>query len=45
MEVNNLEEARDWFLENSGGDLICVKGLESKSCSSYPEAKQFFERV
>lgn len=41
--VSNLEEARQWFLENSTGSLVCIKGEESKICKSYPEAVEYYE--
>lgn len=42
-QVNSLEEARDWFLENSSGNVMCVKGAEQRECNCYPDAKAFYE--
>ena len=43
MKVKTKEEAMDWFLSNRDEIVICVKGEAEKSCSNYPEAKEFFE--
>lgn len=42
MRVYNLKEAMIFFLENSSGSIICVKGNQEKKCTSYPEAEEFF---
>lgn len=42
--VESLSDAMNFFLENSSGSVICVKGDEEKECRSFPEAKKFFER-
>jgi len=42
-KATNLDEAKEWFLENPTGDLTCTdKEGRSQICSSYPEAKAFF---
>jgi len=40
--VNSLEEAREWFLKNSSGVVICVSGDREQECRSYPEAVAFY---
>lgn len=41
--MDSLEEAREWFLNNSDGNVICRKAdgtVEKVSC--YPEAEKFY---
>lgn len=42
MKINNLQEATSWFLGHSSGSVVCVKGLQEKTCSTYPEAELFY---
>jgi hypothetical protein len=47
--VYTLDEAMQWFLENSTGTVMCVKkdgaGSDAgKECSSYADAKSFYEQ-
>ncbi len=45
IKVYSLEEAMNWFLNNSSGNITCVrKDGESQECSSYPEAKKFYSQ-
>lgn len=41
--VHSLDEAMTWFLQNSGGSVLCIRedGTE-KDCISYPEAESFY---
>jgi hypothetical protein len=40
--VKTIEEAMDFFLENSAGSVICVNANgEEKECITFPEAKEF----
>ena len=41
-DVNTIEDAEEWFMSNSSGEINCIKGSEEKVCSSYPEAVMFF---
>jgi hypothetical protein len=41
--VYSLSEAMNWFLSNSSGTVICVKGEEQKECSCYPDAEAFYK--
>ena len=42
-KATNLNEAKEWFLENPKGTITCTddEGRE-KVCTCYPEAKEFF---
>jgi len=42
-KVNNLEDARSFFLSNSVGSITCVKDSKELVCNSFPAAKAFFE--
>ena len=49
MIVNNnaktLEEAKDFFMANSAGDITCEKeNGKTKICSTYGDARYFFEQ-
>ena len=41
--VHSVEDAKEWFMQNSSGTLICVKkdGTE-KEVDCYPDAVAFF---
>ena len=42
-KVYDLHEAKDWFLKNSSGNVICVDGRNgSKEVDCYPDAETFF---
>lgn len=42
--AHTLEEAMNWFLENSSGCVTCVRANGwKKVCYSFPEAREFFE--
>ena len=41
--VNNIEEAMDWFINNSSGEVKCIKGTEEMVCESYPDAEKFYK--
>lgn len=41
-KVYSLSEAAKFFLENSSGACICVKGVIEKECNCYPDAAQFY---
>ena len=41
-EINNLTEAEEWFLENKGL-VLCTTGTPSVICTSFEEAKEFFD--
>lgn len=42
--VHTLEDAMDWFLENSVGQVLVTKpGGRERVCSSYAEAKAFYD--
>lgn len=43
MKVYSLREAESWFLNNSSGAVICVKGDKKMECDSYPKAAAFYE--
>lgn len=40
--ANTLDEARDFFLSNSSGNITCIKGTRQKECTSFPEAENFY---
>jgi len=40
--VYSLREAEEWFLENHSGSVICQFEDKEKECSSFKEAKDFF---
>ena len=42
-EITTLAQARDWFLNNSGGGVICISHEREIECYSYPEAEEFFQ--
>jgi hypothetical protein len=42
IKVNNLEEARDFFLSNSAGNVICLKNGKEIACSCYADAEEIF---
>lgn len=44
MVAYSLEDARDWFLENHDGQLLCIKEGAQKYCSTYIEAEDFFRK-
>ena len=41
--VATLEQARDFFIENSSGSVLCVYYDKKKICTSYLEAEEFFK--
>jgi|GEM_PF-6389687 len=41
--VKSLEEAKEFFLNNSSGSCLGIKGEIKKELNSYPEAKEFFK--
>ncbi len=41
-QVNSLEEARDWFLGQSAGEVICVRGIHTTLAFCYLDAERFF---
>jgi hypothetical protein len=42
--VYSIDEAMEWFLSHSSGTVLCVrKDGQQKECSSFPEARAFFE--
>ena len=42
--VSSLSQAKEWFLENSSGDLECVviHGGYSEICKCYPDAVSWY---
>jgi hypothetical protein len=40
--VTSPEEAKDFFLENSSGSVLCKKDGRELECASFPEAFAFF---
>jgi hypothetical protein len=40
--VTTLEEAMNWFLKNSSGNVICKKDNIEEVVTCYPQAKEFF---
>jgi len=44
-EVNNIDEARDWFLSHSLGEVKCIKGNEEEVCETYLDAKEFYKEI
>lgn len=42
MNVYSLEEAKEWFLYNSSGSVICMDGDVGKVCETYQEAKKWY---
>lgn len=40
--VATLEEARAWFLENSGGSVKCINGDASRVATCFPDAEAFY---
>lgn len=42
-KVYNIDEAMKWFLENSEGGVICVKGESEKVANDFPTAEIFFK--
>ena len=44
-KVNNLDKARDFFLSNSSGNIICTDNDgNEKECNCYPEAVSFYKK-
>lgn len=43
IKVYTLEEACNWFLNNSRGSIICIKDTEEIECNSYPKAEKFYQ--
>ncbi len=43
-KVYSLEEAEEFFLRNSEGEIICVKDKLEFQVNCYPHAKEFFEK-
>lgn len=42
--ASTLEEALEFFLTHSSGNIMCEKeNGEQKECNCYPDAKAFFE--
>ena len=41
----NLDEARDFFLSHSSGQIKCVDGEREKIVDSFPEARAFFNNA
>lgn len=43
--VFSLEEAKEWFLNNSSGVVKCVDQARDREqvCRTFPEAKAFYE--
>lgn len=41
-KVHTLEQARDWFLENHSGKVICVMKDKKKEISCYLKAVEFY---
>lgn len=41
----NIEEARNFFLENSSGRLVCVSGRSRTIVNTYPDAVKWFNSV
>lgn len=41
-KVNNLSQAKEWFLNNHSGGVICFYGKKEQVCISYKEAEDFF---
>lgn len=36
-------DAKRFFDSTDKGDLVCVRGVDFKVCSMWPEAREFFE--
>lgn len=44
--AHSLGDARNWFLENSSGSIICVNGEgEELECDNYPDAEKFSNKI
>ena len=45
-KVYSRQEARDWFLENSSGSVICVSVIDrsEKEASCFPVADKFYKQ-
>ncbi len=43
MKANNIKEAEKFFLNNSDGKIVCIKGDIEKEVDCYPDAVDFFE--
>lgn len=42
--VHSIEEAKDWFLQNSSGTLVCVRADgKTLHVTAYPDACAFYE--
>ena len=42
--VNNIDEAREWFLSHSSGEVKLIKGTDEEVCETYLDAKEFYKR-
>lgn len=42
MEAYSIEEAMNFFLNNSSGSVTCIKNEDKKVCNCYPDAVEFF---
>lgn len=41
--VNSLDEAQDWFLTHSSGQVMCIRADGAEQIAgSFPEAKAFY---
>lgn len=43
--VTSIDDAREWFLNHSSGQVRCEAGGESFVASSFTDAKRFFESL
>lgn len=43
--ICNIEDARDWFLKNSSGNIFCKKNRIEKEINCFPDALEFFETL
>jgi hypothetical protein len=42
--VYSLEEARDFFIENLTGNVICKDGDREREVNCYPDAVRFYNK-
>jgi hypothetical protein len=42
IRVKNLEEAKEFFISNSAGNVVCIKDGQERVCSCYADAKEIF---
>lgn len=43
VTVTNKDEAREFFITHSEGEVLCKKGDKEKEVDCYPDAVTFFD--